>query len=388
MHARRLKSLLLGGAITLPLALSATWLVRVLAALANSTLYRRALVNAAVDGIIAIDEAGIVHACNPATEAIFGYRAAELVGQPVQTIIPAPFHVYYRLISSGTEVVGRHKDGTLFPMDLTSGRMQIGDQTCYIGIARDISRFKRTEADLAQARDAAERANRAKSTFLLNVSHELRTPLNHIIGYSDLLAEDLAPGSPHADDVAKIRTAGAQLQRLINGVLDLTRDERDWDDLSLARFDPATLVYELAAAASPALAARRNQLHIQIVPGCMVYADPARLRQIVAQLLDNAGKFTEDGIIQLIVQPLRDTRQPLTTFEIQDTGIGIAPDRLARIFEPFAAHDAGETQRNAGAGLGLSVAQRLARTMAGDVTLHSTPGAGTRAVLRLPASAP
>jgi PAS domain S-box-containing protein len=419
LRSERGRAFLAGLAFALPVATVGALLLRIADALAASNAYRRAVLDAAVDGIVTIDDQGVIHSFNPAAEAIFGYSAAEVIGHRISLIIPEPYHVYYKLISTGTEVVGRRKDGTTFPMDLTSGRMQLGEQRLYIGIARDITRFKRAEEDLARARDAAEAANRAKSAFLLNMSHELRTPLNHVIGYSDLLAEDLSADGheQYGGDIRKIRGAGEHLLKLIEGILELTRLESDTAALESAPVDVPALLTTLADEMADTVAARGNTLHLVIADDLPpALADAARLRQVLAQLIDNAAKFTEGGMITItahgehaaarseepgaaaaralsapaahahlaVVAPRTRIFSASVLISVSDTGIGMPPDDVARLFEPFVQSDDSTTRAHGGVGLGLAIAARLCRMMQGELRVTSAPGAGSTFSVRLP----
>jgi PAS domain S-box-containing protein len=404
-HDDRRTPLLLGLALSLPLAAGfGALLARAARRLIADAELQREVLNYAVDGIMLVDEAGVIHAFNPAAERMFGYGASEVIGRQIRTLIPEPYHATYRLISIGTEVLGRRKDGATFPMDLTSGRVRQGSRNMYIAIARDITYRRRIEAELLQARDAAEAASRAKSALLLTMSHELRTPLNHILGYSELLHEEVAAVGQEqlAPDLEKISVAGRHLLSLIDQVLDLAAAEAGELALSPQPFDAAVFAREMAPAAEVLATRNGNSFRLEapdhIGPLC---TDPIRLRQVLMLLLDNAGKFTANGTVTLRVRGMRDAGRGMRgegsassriphpasriVFEVADTGIGIAPEEQARIFEPFTQVDGSTTRRFSGTGLGLALARRICTLLGGDITLASQPGHGSTFSVHLPA---
>jgi signal transduction histidine kinase/CheY-like chemotaxis protein len=233
-----------------------------------------------------------------------------------------------------------------------------------------------------------EVADRHKSEFLANMSHELRTPLNAIIGYSEMLQEDAADlgAEQLVDDLQKINAAGKHLLELINAVLDLSKIEAGKMELYLETFDVAALVRDIAAVIRPLAAKNGNRLEVESPEtiGTM-HADLTKVRQALFNLLSNACKFTERGTIVLAVaREALDGRESMV-FSVRDTGIGMTPEQLARLFEAFSQADAATTRRYGGTGLGLALSRRLCRMMGGDVTVESEPGRGSTFTVRLPA---
>ncbi len=247
--------------------------------------------------------------------------------------------------------------------------------------------------DLAKARSAAEEASLAKSQFLANVSHELRTPLNAVIGYAELLEEDLVatdhPTGP--DDLRRIQSAARQLLSLINEILDLSKIESGRLDLEEIETDFQQLARDAAELVAPAVQKNANTLVLAMaddVPHGL--ADTGKVRQCVVNLLANAAKFTSGGEISL---DLRTTPcGGFVAFTVRDTGIGMSDQQMSRLFEAFVQADASTTRRFGGTGLGLAITRRLARAMGGDVTVYSAPGEGScftlTAPLRATASTP
>ncbi|HET9488788.1 MAG TPA: GAF domain-containing protein [Methylomirabilota bacterium] len=233
-----------------------------------------------------------------------------------------------------------------------------------------------------------EVADRHKSEFLANMSHELRTPLNAIIGYSEMLQEDAADlgAEQFTDDLGKINAAGKHLLELINAVLDLSKIEAGKMELYLETFDVAALVRDIAAVIQPLAAKNANRLEVACPDGIgTMRADLTKVRQALFNLLSNACKFTERGAVALAVERERLDGQDWMVFSVADTGIGMTPEQLTRLFEAFSQADAATTRRFGGTGLGLALSRRLCRMMGGDVTVKSEAGRGSTFTIRLPA---
>ncbi|HEX7091687.1 MAG TPA: ATP-binding protein [Longimicrobiales bacterium] len=240
-------------------------------------------------------------------------------------------------------------------------------------------------AELEAARVRAERANRAKSEFLAVISHELRTPLNAVIGYVDLLEAGVGGPLTEAQQarLGRIRASALQLLDLIEQILTFVQAEAGREEVRLETVDLDSLAQDAAAPLRPV--AEERGLAFEVRPPrspVRVRTDPAKVRQILRNLLSNALKFTEEGGI--VVEAERE--DDWMRFRVQDTGIGIEPEDLKRVFEPFWQAEASTTRRHGGAGLGLSVARRLARLLGGDITVESEPGTGTTFIVRLPAN--
>jgi GAF domain-containing protein/CheY-like chemotaxis protein len=235
-----------------------------------------------------------------------------------------------------------------------------------------------------------EVASRHKSEFLANMSHELRTPLNAIIGYSEMLQEEARDQSAgdFIPDLERIHAAGKHLLELINAVLDLSKIEAGKMELYLETFEVGPLVRDVAAGLEPLAQKSANRLEVECAPdvGAM-RADLTKLRQALLNLLSNACKFSERGVVTVAV-----TREPAAgeggdsiVLAVRDTGIGMTPEQMARLFEEFAQADATTTRRFGGTGLGLALSRRLCRMMGGDITVASAPGRGSTFTIRLPA---
>jgi GAF domain-containing protein/DNA-binding response OmpR family regulator/anti-sigma regulatory factor (Ser/Thr protein kinase) len=233
-----------------------------------------------------------------------------------------------------------------------------------------------------------EVASRHKSEFLANMSHELRTPLNAIIGYSEMLQEEAH--DQHAEgfvpDLQRIHAAGKHLLELINAVLDLSKIEAGKMELYLETFEVAPLLRDVAAVLEPLAQKNANRLEVTCEPevGAM-RADLTKLRQALFNLLSNACKFTERGVVSVGVTREAAADGDSIVFAVSDTGIGMTPEQMARLFEEFGQVDASTTRRYGGTGLGLALSRRLCRMMGGDITVASEPGRGSTFTIRLPA---
>ncbi len=248
-------------------------------------------------------------------------------------------------------------------------------------------RVQERTAQLQVATRRAQAANRAKSLFLANMSHELRTPLNAVIGYAEIVEEDLVSGdtSTSAADLVRIRNAAGHLLALINEVLDLSRIEAGKLELRSETFDVAAMMRGALDTVRPMAAKNRTTCQLNVAAGIgSIVSDETRVRQCVLNLLSNAAKFTRDGVIALDLRPCRIGSAPGVAISVRDTGKGISAEDLARLFQPFVQVDVTNTRAHDGAGLGLVITRRLARAMGGDVQASSKLGEGSTFTLYLP----
>jgi signal transduction histidine kinase/CheY-like chemotaxis protein len=264
-----------------------------------------------------------------------------------------------------------------------------------VGVFTDITELKERERQLgelvdrlADARDEAMQATLAKSRFLATMSHELRTPLNAVIGITEMLIEDAEDAGEKAslEPLGRISRAGKHLLELINDVLDLSKIEAGKFELHYEEVDLAALIVDLVGAAESLASKNGNRLLVERPDNIgTMRCDPTRLRQIILNLLSNACKFTDKGTVSFTVWREMPGDAEWLNFRVSDTGIGMTPEQVAKLFQEFTQVDSSTTRKYGGTGLGLAITDRLCRMLGGTITVESEPGAGTSFTVRLPA---
>jgi adenylate cyclase len=258
----------------------------------------------------------------------------------------------------------------------------------------DITELKQREAELAGlvqelevARDAAQEASRTKSSFLANMSHELRTPLNAIIGVTEMLQED-AREFKREDEIEpldRVQRAARHLLALINDILDLSKIEAGKMDLVLERFPVATLIDDVVNTVESIASKNGNRIVVNCPDGIgSIYADQIRVRQALMNLVSNASKFTSDGMVTVSAATRRTVDGDQVEFAVTDTGIGMSPDQMAKLFQEFSQADSSTTRKYGGTGLGLAISRRFCQMMGGDISVESELGRGSKFVMTLP----
>jgi PAS domain S-box-containing protein len=287
----------------------------------------------------------------------------------------------------------RRRDGAWRYMAVRAVAIRESDGSIreWVGIHTDISARKQAEADLEAAKEAAEEANRTKSQFLANMSHELRTPLSAVIGYSEMLAEEIEEIGERSllPDVAKIETNARQLLSLINDVLDISKIEANKMEIYPETFAVSAMISDIALAVDSLVAKKNNTLKIDVIGDVGdMHSDAVKLRQCLINLLSNASKFTENGVITLTAKRLVRDEKAWLRFSVSDTGIGMTAEQLAKLFERFSQADVSTTRRFGGTGLGLAITQAFTRMLGGDIEVESEFGKGTIFAIMLPAVVP
>ena len=267
----------------------------------------------------------------------------------------------------------------------------------WVGTHTDITDRIVAGRELADAKEAAEAANRAKSVFLANMSHELRTPLSAVIGYSEMIEEEMEDAGQTAliTDVGKIKANARHLLSLINDVLDLSKIEANRMDTFAEDVDVSALVLDIVSTTEPLARQKRNRLETELGGNLgAMHTDLVKLRQCLFNLLSNASKFTEDGVITVSVSretapdPTSGSAADWLVFGVKDTGIGMTPEQLGRLFERFSQADETTTRKFGGTGLGLAITRAFSRLLGGDIDVESSAGEGTTFTITLPAIMP
>ena len=366
-----------------------------------------AVIDTAVDGVMVIDERGVVTLYNSACERLFGYPTNEVVGRNVKMLMPAPYaeehdgylHSYRstgeaQVIGIGREVIGQRKDGSEFPVGLSLGEAWHDDKRYFVGIVRDITEQKLSEKNLLDAVAEAKAANRAKSDFLAVISHEVRTPLHGILATTGLLLySDLKEKQQQYAET--IQQSGEALLEIVDNLLDLSRIEAGVVEIKEARFEIVDLLRSIEYLWESRVREKKLEYFTRIGRGVppMLVGDADRIREILNNLVNNAIKFTDQGYITIdvaieTVAGRRKDGRAVLCFEVKDTGIGIAPDLHQRLFQNFEQGDKSLTREHEGSGLGLSICKELCALLDGEIDVVSEPGKGSCFWFTVPCALP
>ena len=387
-------------------------------ALIQEKLSYRSIFENAVEGIFQTTPTGRYLRANRALAEIYGYESsaqmlAELTDINRQIYVDPQRRAEFiaqldavRQVSKFESQVYRRDGSTIW---ISENARSICDESgrvlYYEGTVQDITGGKLAESALHQALEAAESANRAKSTFLANMSHELRTPLNAIIGYSEMLTEEAEELGDEAfvPDLEKIRSAGKHLLSMIDDILDISKIEAGRMDLYLETFDIHALIESAVATARPLVEKNGNTIEVYCRDNLdTMHADMTKVRQVLLNLLSNAAKFTHNGKIAIGVERIKNeqlkminqeessqiliSNSEFLSFRVADTGIGMTKEQLQRVFQPFTQADASTTRKYGGTGLGLAISQRFCQMMGGSIEASSTLGSGSTFTVLLPSA--
>lgn len=362
----------------------------------------RGLVESAPDAMVIVDAEGAIRLVNGQTERLFGYAREELLGQPVEILMPERFRqrhaalrrAYFdnprpRAMGSGLDLFALRRDGVEIPVEVSLSPLATDEGLLVSSTVRDISERKRVQFELARARDQALEASRVKSAFVANMSHEVRTPLNGIIGFAQLLhAGHVAPGSPeYQQSLANILSSARHLLHLINDLLDLAQVEAGRMKFTPGPVAPAELIEEVRGVLRGIAAERRIRVEVEVAPEVgHPTVDSARLKQVLYNYLSNALKFArEDSCVTVRMRP---HGTDWFRLEVEDRGEGIRRADIEHLFTEFRQLDSGFSKRYEGTGLGLALTKRIVEAQGGTVGVSSEFGKGSTFWAILPRSLP
>lgn len=356
----------------------------------------QAILKISSEAVIITSTSGEILKFSVGAQAVFGYTPEEAVGRSVDILLPdgarALHDSHLTAFARGdvdakvmqergqSQLRGLRQSGETFPIGVSIAKLETAEGTILTAIVRDLTEQCAVEGALAAAARAAEAASTAKSVFLATMSHEIRTPLNGVLGMVQVMAAaDLPAMQRERLDV--IRQSGEALLAILNDILDLSKIEAGKLELEMAPFDLASLVRG-AQSTFTAMANRKGLSFALEVSGAegIYVGDATRIRQILYNLISNALKFTQEGEIRVTAQR---TASGLR-IAVCDTGIGIAPAAITRLFDPFVQADTSTTRRYGGSGLGLTICRDLARLMGGSISVESREGKGSAFTVDLP----
>ena len=380
--------------------------VNMQAALRQGEVRMAGLVDAVNDGVVSIDADERIVQFNRAAERLFGIAATEALGSRVDRFIPRRSlqklvaqqrELRFDYVETGKvrELVGKRADGSDFPLEASLSRLETERGTLVTAVLRDVTDLRNARAE-REAREALEASNRAKTEFLSRMSHELRTPLNAVLGFAQLIRLDTVKPPPpeHVERLERIEDAGAHLLALVNDVLDLSRVESGQMTVSLEPLDLRTAVEDAISMVLPLagmvgvktwISGRHDDfvtLGLDDDEQVTVLADRVRLRQVLVNLLSNAVKYNRPGGEVHVGWQIIDQRCEVF---VKDDGVGMSPDKIDRLFEPFNRLGA-ENSKVEGTGIGLVLSRRLMELMRGGLRVESEKGRGTMAFLALECS--
>ena len=355
------------------------------------------------EAIVVTDVQGAIRFFSAGAEAVFGYAQAEVIGRPVEMLMPEAARGLHRrhveAFAAGersslrmhdrTEIGGRRASGETFPAEASLARLETQDGLFFAAIVRDLSDRKANEQRLFEAWETAERASRSKSVFLANMSHEIRTPLNGVLGVVQALART-ALSSGQREMVQLIEVSGRALESLLGDILDLAKVDAGRLIVCREPFALRALAHDVHALFRASAREKGVELRLEIGPGCAGWyaGDALRIRQILSNLLSNAVKFTREGCICLTIrQETPDGGPAVVRFQVSDTGVGFDPTQAERLFERFEQADGSTTRGYGGTGLGLAISRSLVELMGGTIWAAAEPGRGATFTFDVPLEA-
>ena len=351
------------------------------------------------EALLAIDPQGQITIANSAVINMLGYSKEELIGQNIKMIMPAPHreeHDGYlenylktgrgKILGLKREVEVRHKNGRIFHVVISVNEIKNGPNHFFAGLIYDISHVKRNEQELLHAKEVAERATLSKSHFLANMSHEIRTPLNGIVGSVNLLGSTPL-NTEQAEFIEVIQSSSQALLVIINDILDISKVEAGKLTLEELEVDFGRIVKDVCDLMQPGAEEKGLELSYFISKDSKVgfLGDPTRLRQVLLNLLNNAIKFTATGSVQVnVMTEQKSNGQDLLTCDFIDSGIGMSPAQIDKIFDNFSQADQATSRKYGGTGLGTTISRRLIELMGGEISVRSVEGEGSTFSFTIP----
>ncbi|ASP37845.1 hypothetical protein CHH28_03770 [Bacterioplanes sanyensis] len=385
--------------------------------LKSSEAYANKVIDSIPDGLITTDEEGNITRVNDAITLMFGYARNELVGAPVDILLPEDrrgshekFRKEYvekpflRSMKDLDGIFGKRKDGSTFPVEVGLAILEGHCERSVLATVSDISARKRLEEELRcqsqlleetvkkrtqeliEAKNSAEAATNAKSEFLANMSHEIRTPMNVIIGLLYILQQEELP-TDTSEQLKKIDSAAKSLLGVINDILDYSKIEAGKLAIERIDFNLEKVLDDIMNFSNSLIKDKDIELVVKLNPAIptSLKGDPLRLSQILTNLINNSIKFTDSGMISLLIDAQQnEEKSPLIKFTVRDTGVGMSQSTIDKIFKPFEQADNSTTRRFGGTGLGLTIVKQLTQLMQGTLDIQSALGVGSSISVTLP----
>jgi two-component system sensor histidine kinase/response regulator len=350
------------------------------------------LLESSPQATVLVNGKGVITVCNSHAASLFGYSRAELINQPMNILLPDRFRNEHsmhhddffrapktRWMGTGIELIAKRKDGSEFPVDISLSPIKSEEGLLVSAMIIDITKRKQFEQTLKDAKEAAEAANLAKSTFLATMSHEIRTPMNGILGMTELVL-DTELTADQRENLGLVRISAESLLSIVNDVLDFSKIEAGKMDLESIPFNLRASVGETIKPLIFRASQKGLNLRLDIdaaVPDALT-GDPGRIRQVLINLVGNSIKFTEKGEIFITVkEESRTDDVTVLHFAVRDTGVGIPREKQEKVFEAFSQADGSMARKYGGTGLGLAICTKLVGMMGGRIWVESTPGTGS-----------
>lgn len=365
---------------------------------ADNLAMQKALLDNLGEAVVVISQNGEIRRFTPAAVKLFGHSEIEVLGKNVSVLMPPEFRQHHdlfmnsadsqivnRILGQTRELIAIHKEGLRFPVTITVTSVELNAESLFVGVIQDISGLIDTQNALREAKEKAELANRSKSEFLANMSHEIRTPMNSIYGTLQILERDFNKRNTR-ELIEKSIYSAKSLITIINDILDFSKIEAKMLIIESAPFSIIRVFESVWRDVEPAADAKGIKLMKKVMPEINEYwqGDAVRVRQIFLNLVSNAVKFTDKGKVDISLSVYSNEGVPTISFVVQDTGVGMTPEQVSKLFERFVQGDSSTTRQHGGTGLGMAISKNLIDMMHGTIAVNSAPDLGSRFVVNLP----